>query len=107
MQATLLGFAFATLAACASQSPISDSAPVAAVIVKPRIPSEADVVLRTARSHVGGDAGLRYVRPLAGGAHLLYLTAPATADKVPALIERLRASDAFQYVELDSTMKAQ
>jgi len=33
--------------------------------------------------------------------------APAKREQVPALIERLRASDAFQYVELDSMMKVQ
>jgi hypothetical protein len=94
------------VAACATPPSTADAMPpVATVIVKPRAPATADEVMRAAQEPLGRDAGVRYVRPLAGGAHLLYLTAPATREQVPALVERLRASDAFQYVELDSMMK--
>ena len=96
------------LTACAASPAGPDAAlPIAAVIVKPRAAAAADDVTRTAQDRLGRDAGVRYVRPLAGGAHMLYLMAPAKREQVPALIERLRASDAFQYVELDSMMKVQ
>ncbi len=107
MQATLFGFTLATLAACATSPSAPEAAVVATVIVQPRAPATAEEILRTARAQLGNDAGLRYVRPLAGDAHLLYMTSPASSADVPALIERLRASNAFRYVELDSTMKAQ
>ena len=45
------------------------------------------------------------MRPMAGDAHVVYLTAPAQPAEVPELIKRLQASGAFQYVELDSMMK--
>lgn len=103
----LLCIVLPTLAACAAQTPSPDAPIVARVIVKPRTPSTPDAVLAALREPLGRDAGVRYARELAGGAHLVYLTAPATQEQVPALIERLRASAAFQYVEPDSMMKRQ
>jgi hypothetical protein len=99
----------ALLAGCAvGAAPAQADAPVvAAVIVKPRAPSDAAHVVRTVEGLLGGEAGVRYVRPMAGDAHILQLTAPATRERVPALVERLRASASFQYVELDSMMKIQ
>lgn len=104
----LLAAALPLLAACAPVPATPEAAPVVAtLIVKPRTPSNADSVLRSAQALLGADAGVRYVRPMAGDAHILYLSGPATRDLVPALVERLRASNAFQYVELDSMMKIQ
>lgn len=99
----------ALLAGCAAGAvPGQADAPVvAAVIVKPRAPDDATRVVRTVEALLGAGAGVRYVRPMAGDAHILHLTAPATRERVPALVERLRASGAFQYVELDSMMKIQ
>ena len=94
------------LTACAATSP-ADAPVVGAVIVKPREPSAPEAVVRAVQKPLGEAAGVRYARPLAGEAHLVYLTAPATRDQLPALIARLRASNAFQYVEPDSTMKIQ
>ena len=96
------------LGACATVADTSGTAPVVgAVIVKPWNTSDAEAVLSAARQALGGRAGVRYVRPMAGDAHILHLTAPATREEVPALVERLRASNAFQYVERDSMMKIQ
>jgi hypothetical protein len=96
------------LGACTAVSEASDTAPViASIIVKPHKPSTRETIARAAREALGRSAGVRYARPLAGDAHLLYLTAPATRDEVPALVERLRASNAFEYVERDSMMKIQ
>lgn len=80
---------------------------IATVIVKPKVPSPADAVIRVAAETLGRDAGVRYARPMAGEAHILYLTGPATRAQVPALVERLRANGWFQYVELDTLMKIQ
>ena len=104
----LLASVLPVLVACAAVSAAPEAAPVVAtIIVKPRAPSSAEAVLRLAQGAIGQGAGVRYVRPMAGDAHILYLTGPATRDQVPALVERLRASNAFQYVELDSMMKIQ
>jgi hypothetical protein len=107
LSAALLAVLLPTLAACAAQPSSPDAPIVATVIVKPRAPSAPDAVVSAVREPLGRDAGVRYARELAGGAHLVYLTAPATREQVPALIERLRASAAFQYVEPDSMMKRQ
>ena len=100
----------AALAACSAPASVNtpDASVVAAIIVKPRVAtSEASAVLKPIRATLGETAGVRYVRPLAGDAHLVHLTAPAQRSEVPQLIERLKASGAFQYVELDSMMKTQ
>lgn len=86
----------------------ADAPVVAAVIVKPRIvTSDSAAVLKPIRATLGQTAGVRYVRPLAGDAHLVHLTAPAQRSEVAQLIERLKATGNFQYVELDSMMKIQ
>ena len=98
------------LTACtaAPVAPAAADAPVvAAVIVKPRSAIPGDRVVQAVQQPLGSDAGVRYGRAMAGDAHVVYLTMPATREQVPALIERLRASGAFQYVELDSMMKIQ
>ncbi len=99
------------LAACSAPQPAAagdNASVVAALIVKPRIPtSEPSVVLKPMRTALGEAAGVKYVRPMAGDAHVVYLTAPAQRSEVPQLLERLRASGAFQYVEVDSMMKIQ
>jgi hypothetical protein len=106
--ALLAASALSLVGACAAVTGPSDTAPVVAtVIVKPWNASNSDTVVRAAREALGRTAGVRYARPLAGDAHLLYLTAPAARDEVPALVERLRASNAFEYVERDSMMKIQ
>jgi hypothetical protein len=108
VQALLLASTLPVVAACAG-SPATPPATdiVASVIVKPRTPATAESVLKAARDTLGADAGVRYARPMAGDAHILYLTAPATRAQVPALVDRLQASGTFQYVELDSMMKKQ
>jgi hypothetical protein len=106
LQVLLVATVVPVVAACAASPSMADAVqPVATVIVKPRVPATADEVTRAVQDALGRDAGVRYVRPLAGGAHMLHLTAPATREQVPALIEHLRKSGAFQYVELDSMMK--
>lgn len=98
------------LAACSAQAPMTspDAPVVATLIVKPKVTtSDPATVLKTMRVTLGQSAGVRYVRALAGDAHLVHLTAPAQQAEVPQMMERLRASGAFQYVELDSMMKIQ
>ena len=86
----------------------ADAPVIAALIVKPRIAtSDPSAVLKPMRATLGQAAGVTYVRPMAGDAHIVHLTAPAQRGEVSQLIERLRASGAFQYVELDSMMKTQ
>jgi serine protease len=105
--AVFLGLAVAGVAGC-SATPAADAPVVAALIVRPRAEAtEPAAVVQSMRAVLGAEAGLTYVRPLAGGSHLVNLTAPATREQIPALIERLRASGAFQYVEPDSMMKIQ
>lgn len=103
----LLTLSLPMLAACVAAPNGTDVAPVAAIVVKPRLPAEREAVLRAVQATLGREAGVRYVRPLAGDAHLFHLTAPATREQVPELLDRLRRSGAFQYVELDSMMKIQ
>lgn len=104
----LIASTLTLLEACVAVPDDSEPAPVvSAVIVKPWKASNPEAVVRAAREVLGSSAGVRYARPMAGDAHILYLTAPATRDAVPALVERLRASNAFQYVERDSMMKIQ
>jgi hypothetical protein len=106
--AGMLAVSVAALPACAPAMPQGQPrAVVAAVIVKPRLPMTAGELEASVQRIVGDDAGVRHVRTLAGDAHLLHLTSPSTAEQVPAMIERLRASGAYRYVELDSTMKRQ
>ncbi|MGZ8981902.1 MAG: hypothetical protein ACXW2D_14225 [Burkholderiaceae bacterium] len=106
--AILIASALSLLGACSAVQDDPDTAPVvASVIVKPWNASDSATVVRVAREALGGSAGVRYARPMAGDAHILYLLTPATREKVPALVERLRASNAFQYVERDSMMKIQ
>ncbi|HVE88751.1 MAG TPA: hypothetical protein VNA44_03545 [Burkholderiaceae bacterium] len=98
------------LGACsAPASMTSSNAPViASIIVKPRtVTSDMSAVMKPIHAALGQTAGARYVRPMAGDAHIIHLTAPAQRSDVPQLIERLKASGAFQYVELDSMMKIQ
>lgn len=108
LRVVLFACSLPVLAACAA-GPVGDgsSTVIAAVIVKTRVPATAEAVTRSAQGALGRDAGVRYVRPIAGDAHILHLTGPATREQVPELVERLRAVAAFQYVELDSTMKIQ
>ena len=104
----LIASVLALVGACMAVPDASGTAPVvASIIVKPHHPSTSETVVGAAREALGASAGVRYARPLAGEAHMLYLTAPATRDQVPALVERLRASKAFEYVERDSMMKIQ
>ena len=98
------------LAACSAQAPMTspDAPVVATLIVKPKVTtSDPATILKPMRLTLGQTAGVRYVRPLAGDAHLVHLTAPAQRAEVSQIMERLRASGAFQYVELDSMMKIQ
>ena len=84
----------------------SDAPVVAAIIVKPRVAtSDSAVVLRPIQAALGEAAGVKYVRPMAGDAHVVHLTTPAQRADVPKLIERVRASGAFEYVEVDSMLK--
>ncbi len=86
----------------------NDAPVIAAIIVKPRVATgDSSAVMKPIRATLGQTAGARYVRAMAGDAHIVHLTAPAQRSEVPQLIERLKASGAFQYVELDSMMKAQ
>jgi hypothetical protein len=104
--AVLSSLLVAGVAGCSSAA--ADAPIVATLIVRPRVETaDAAAVLRSMQSVLGADAGLRYIRPLAGGSHLVYLTAPATRERIPALIERLKVSGAFEYVEPDSIMKIQ
>ena len=96
------------LAACSAPASMasSDAPVVAAIIVKPRIATSDSVeVLRPIQAALGETAGVRYVRPMAGDAHLVHLTAPAQRADVPKLVERVRASGNFDYVEVDSMVK--
>ncbi len=100
----------AALAACSAPASMNsaDTPAVAAIIVKPRIAtSDAAAVMKPIHAALGQTAGARYVRAMAGDAHIVHLTAPAQRSDVAQLIERLKATGAFQYVELDSMMKTQ
>jgi cell division septation protein DedD len=80
--------------------------PVATLMIKPRIPTgDADALMRVVRRNLPQPSMARYVRPMSGGAHVVQLTAPATREQVPALIERLRASGDFEYVDIDAPVK--
>ena len=110
LAALLIAFVSAALAACAATSSMAsaDAPPVTTLIVKPRIATnDPAAVIKPMVAALGSSAGVKYVRPMAGDAHVVYLTAPAQRGEVPGLIERLRGSGAFQYVEVDSMMKAQ
>jgi len=110
VSATVLLLLLVALAACSAPASMTspDAPVVAAIIVKPRMAtSDSAAVLKPIRAALGQTAGVRYVRPMAGDAHIVHLTAPAQRGEVPKLIERLKASGAFQYVELDSMMKIQ
>ena len=99
-----------TVAACSAPSAQvpADATVVAALIVKPKIAtSEPSAVVKPMRTTLGQTAGVKYVRPIAGDAHIVYLTAPAQRNEVAQLVERLRASGAFEYVEVDSMLKIQ
>jgi len=96
------------LAACsAPASKASSDAPViAAIIVKPRIATnDSSAVLKPIQAALGETAGVKYVRPMAGDAHIVHLTPPAHRADVPKLVERMRASGNFDYVEVDSMLK--
>ena len=107
----VLGLWVMALTACSAPAPVpssSDTPVVAAIVVKPRVvTSDSSAVVKPIQAMLGQKAGVRYVRPIAGDAHIIHLTAPAQRSEVPQLIEQLRASGAFQYVELDSMMKIQ
>ncbi len=86
----------------------SDAPVVAAIIVKPRIAtSDSSAVLKPIQAALGETAGVKYVRPMAGDAHIVHLTGPAQRADVPKLVERVRASGNFDYVEVDSMLKIQ
>ena len=105
--AALVLFPVALAACSAPASMASSDAPViAAIIVKPRIAtSDSSAVLKPIQAALGNTAGAKYVRPMAGDAHIVHLTAPAQRADVPKLVERVRASGAFDYVEVDSMLK--
>jgi len=109
LSSAVMALLMTALCACSAPAsmPHSDTAPViAALIVKPRVTtSDPAAVLKPMRATLGEAAGTRYVRALAGDAHLVHLTGPAQPGEVAQLIERLRSSAAFQYVELDSMIK--
>jgi len=95
------------LAACSApaQMASSDAPAVAAIIVKPRIAtSDSAAVVRPIQAALGEMAGVKYVRPMAGDAHVVHLTAPAQRADVAKLVERVRASGNFEYVEVDSML---
>lgn len=99
-----------TIAACVAPPASADAreakAPVAAaLIVKPRVRADADAVVTMMRTTLGSAAGVRYVRAMSDDAHVVQLTAPATHADVPQLIQRLRATQAYTYVEPDVQLK--
>jgi hypothetical protein len=97
----------AALAACSAPAAMtsSDAPVVAAIIVKPRIAtSDSSAVLKPIQAALGETAGVKYVRPMAGDAHIVHLTSPAQRADVPKLVERVRASGKFDYVEVDSML---
>ncbi|MEW5882523.1 MAG: hypothetical protein AB1761_19050 [Pseudomonadota bacterium] len=96
------------LNACAGSAAAPTTPPVAALIVKPCAPAaDADALMRLVRRSLPQPAMARYGRPMSGGAHVVYLAPPAAREQVPALIERLRASGDFEYVDLDTPVKIQ
>lgn len=98
-------FAVPVLNACASAS-ATPAQPLATLMIKPRVPaSDAEALMRTVRRSLPQPAMARYARPMSGGAHVVYLTQPATREQVPALIQRLRASGDFEYVDLDAPVR--
>jgi ABC-type phosphate/phosphonate transport system substrate-binding protein len=103
----LVLFSVALTACSAPASMASSEAPVvAAIIVKPRVATNDSLaVLKPIQAALGATAGVKYVRPMAGDAHVVYLTAPAQRADVPKLIERVHTSGAFDYVEVDSMLK--
>lgn len=108
LSAVVIAAISTALAACAAPTSMTpaDAPVISALIVKPRIAtSDPAAVLKLMRATLGQTAGVRYVRQMAGDAHIVHLTAPAQRGEVSQLIERLRASGAFQYVEVDSMMK--
>lgn len=104
--ASAILLAFPALTACATATDASGQ-PVAALIVKPRAAADAEALMRAIRRSLPQPAMASYVRPLSGGAHLVHLMPPAAREQVPALVERLRASGDFDYVDLDAPVRIQ
>jgi hypothetical protein len=96
------------LGACVSVSAgsVASGEPVATLMIKPRVPTDdADALMLVVRRSLPHPSMALYVRPMSGGAHVVHLTEPATREQVPALIERLRASGDFEYVDIDAPVK--
>ena len=50
-------------------------------------------------------AGLTYVRPMSGGAHVLRLTDPVDASEIKRIVERLAKHPDVEYAELDRLLE--
>lgn len=99
----------AALAACGCTAPtVGQDKPVwppARFIVKPRTPvrSEAEITALV-RSKLERPERVRLYRPMSGGAWVFEMVPADAREEVPAVVDRLRASGAFEYVEVDAAV---
>lgn len=77
--------------------------PPARFVVKPRTPvaSEAEITALV-RSKLERPERVRLYRQMSGGAWVFEMVPPDARDDVPAVVDRLRASGKFEYVEIDA-----
>jgi hypothetical protein len=87
----------------AQQSDVSPP-PIARLIVKLHTPADQATVMQLIRQELPHPERLTYLRSMSGDAHVLSVVPPATQDTVPILIDELRATKLFEYVELDRMM---
>lgn len=77
--------------------------PPARFIVKPRTPVAGEAQIEAlVRAKLERPERVRLFRPMSGGAYVFEMVPPDARDELPAIIARLRASGAFEYVEIDA-----
>lgn len=105
----MLAASMAALAACGCTAPATGQDkpvwPPARFIVKPRAPvaDEAEITALV-RSRLDRPERVRLYRQMSGGAWVFEMVPPDARDEVPAVVDRLRASGAFEYVEIDAVV---
>lgn len=90
---------------CAAPAASADKPawPPARFIVKPRTPAanEAEITALV-RAKLERPDRVRLYRQMSGGAWVFEMVPPDAREELPAVVDRLRASGAFEYVEIDA-----
>lgn len=77
--------------------------PPARFIVKPRAPvADEEEVLRLVRAQLVRPDRVKLFRAMSGGAYVFEVSPPDARAEVDAIVRRLSASGAFEYVEVDA-----